>query len=177
VTIPSNIIDLVYLILPYIILIVLIWWSLRVLFKKKIYERKIIEIKEAPLNISNLLKDNVKRQILRTLRRERKYVSAISKEIGENAPRTRYHLQQLEKAGLVKFFKLTREAYFSLTKKGRWTLNAINYYYPTTNLNFILGRLNKFLGFFKIRKLIYSQETEVSPFEEKSENKSKDIKE
>jgi hypothetical protein len=60
----------------------------------------------------------------------------------------------LEKAHLLKSFKLAREAYFSLTKEGQWCLDAINYYYPRTNLQLILSRLKRAIGISKMKKLI-----------------------
>ena len=116
------------------------------------------------MDISNLLKDVVKRNIIRTLRRERKYVSAISKEIGQNAPRTTYHLKQLEKYGLVKSFKLTRESYFSLTKKGVWCLDVIDYYYPKTNLQFLITRINKLSGGLKIKRFGFKETKQGNSF-------------
>jgi DNA-binding transcriptional ArsR family regulator len=159
--IPSWLMNMFLEISPYIIFIIILLYTFRILIKRKNYGVKIIEIKEAPLEISNLLRDGVKRQILRSLEKERKYVSIVSKEIGENAPRTRYHLKQLEKAGLVKSFKLAREAYFFLTKKGKWSVDAINYYYPTTNLQFIKSRLNKALGIFRIKRVISKKKAEI----------------
>ena len=156
--IPSVIVDFLLLIFPYLLIAGTVLYVIKILTKRKDYGQKIIEIKEAPLEFSNLLKDSKKRQILRSLQKEKKYVSAISKEINDNAPRTRYHLAQLEKAGLVKSFKLAREAYFFVTKKGKWGLDAINYYYPETNWQLIVSRLNKLLGIFEIKKLIQKRE-------------------
>ncbi len=150
----SNILSILSASLPYLISFLAITILYKILTKRKDYGEKIIELKEAPLNISNLLKDVVKRRIIRCLSKERKYVSAISREINENAPRTRYHLKQLEKGGLVTSFQLAREVYFTLTKKGKWCVEAINYYYPTTNFQWILSRLNKALGMFKIKRFI-----------------------
>jgi len=163
IVIPSKIVyflPIVILFLSIVLLSLIIFF----LVKKKNYSKKIVEMKQAPLDISNLLKDGVKRHIIRTLRKERKYVSAISKEIGENAPRTTYHLKQLERYGLVKSFKLTRESYFSLTKKGYWCLNVIDFYYPKTNLRFIISRLKKFLGTFKIKRFGFKEKTEKPTF-------------
>ncbi|MBI2005142.1 MAG: winged helix-turn-helix transcriptional regulator [Candidatus Aenigmarchaeota archaeon] len=147
-------------IIYFILTIFLVLAFYRSLTRTKTYGKKIIEIKEASLEVSNLLKDHTKRQILRSLSKERKYVSAISKEIGENAPRTRYHLNQLEKSRLVASFKLAREVYFALTKKGKWALDAINYYYPTTNLQWIMSRLNKTMEIFRIRRFIEKKKEE-----------------
>lgn len=155
--VENPIILTIYSLLPYILTPLLIFIIIKILMKRRNYSGKISEMKEAPLDISNLLKDHVKRKIIRTLRKERKYVSAISREIHEDAPRTRYHLKQLEKSGLIKSFKLARESYFSLTKKGLWCLNTLEYYYPTTNLQFIKTRFRKYFGTSKLRKL-YSKE-------------------
>ena len=152
--VPGFILEVLYSALPYLVLVILGLYFLKSLTKKKHYGQRIIEIKEAPLEISNLLKDGKKRQILRSLQKEKKYVSAISNEINDNAPRTRYHLKQLEKAGLVKSFKLAREAYFFVTKKGEWAIDAIDYYYPETNSQFIAGRIKKILGLFEIKRLM-----------------------
>jgi len=146
--VPESIISFITFIFPYFLIVIILFAVIRFLTKKKDYFGKAIEIKEAPLNISNLLRDHVKRQIIRTLKKQRKYLSSISKEINENAPRTRYHLKQIEKASLVKSFKLARETYFSLTKKGQWCLGAMNFYYPSTNIQLLISRLKKFLGVF-----------------------------
>lgn len=150
----TKTINMLMKLLYYLIVLIFILIIYRSLTKKKSYGEKTPEIREAPLEMSNLLRDPMKRNILRALHKERKYVSIISKEIGENAPRTRYHLAQLEKLKLVASFKLAREVYFTLSKKGEWSLKAINYYYPTTNLQMILSRLNKAMGIFQIKKFI-----------------------
>ena len=161
-TLLSEIMKFILSIFWYLIALVIVVISIRLLIKRKTYERKIVEIKEGPLEVSNLLRDVVKRQIIRSLSKEKKYVSAISKEINENAPITRYHLKQLEKANLVKSFKLAREAYFSLTDKGRWSLEAINYYYPTTNIQLLFTRFKKILGVFRISKLMFRKKQKTS---------------
>ncbi|MBI4010372.1 MAG: winged helix-turn-helix transcriptional regulator [Candidatus Aenigmarchaeota archaeon] len=153
-SIPAEVIVILNFSLPYLIVLFLAFYFLKLFTKRRNYGQKIIEIKEAPLEISNLLKDSKKRKILRSLEKEKKYVSAISNEINDNAPRTRYHLKQLEKAGLVKSFKLAREAYFFVTKKGKWAVDAINYYYPETNLELIVSRIKKIFGIFEIRRLM-----------------------
>ncbi len=143
-----------------IILIVFLIFSalaVSILLRKINYLQRIIEIQEAPLNISNLLRDPIKRSILRTLKEEKKYVSLISKNIGENAPRTSYHLKQLENAGLLKSFKLTREAYFTLTNKGRWCIDAINFYYPKNTLDRIVIRTKRKLGLMKLNGTIFKK--------------------
>jgi len=152
--IPAVVTDFLLFSLPYLIMLLVILQILKSLTKKKDYGQKTIEIKEAPLEITNLLKDGKKRQILRALEKEKKYMSAISKEINDNAPRTRYHLKQLEKSGLVKSFKLAREAYFFVTEKGKWAVDAINYYYPRTNWQLLISRVKKLLGIFEIKRLI-----------------------
>ncbi|MBI1978531.1 MAG: winged helix-turn-helix transcriptional regulator [Candidatus Aenigmarchaeota archaeon] len=159
-TIATELLELAIKLAFYILAVVLILAFYRSLTKKKDYGQMIHEIKEAPLEISNLLKDVTKRRILRTLHKERKYVSAISKEIGENAPRTRYHLNQLEKSRLVASFKLAREVYYTLTKRGEWSLNAMNYYYPITTLQWILTRLNKSMGAFRLRRFSEKKKVE-----------------
>jgi predicted transcriptional regulator len=148
-----GIADIVLDFLPYVLILVIILIFYKVITKKRNYSKKTVEIKEAPLEINNLMRDSVKRNVIRALSKEKKYMTAISKEINENAPRLRYHLKQLEKANLLKSFKLAREAYFSLTKEGQWCLEAINYYYPRTNLQFISSRLKRFIGIYKMKKL------------------------
>lgn len=140
--------------LPFILAILIPLAVFKILTRKKNYSAKMIEIKEAPIEINNLLRDSVKRNILRSLSKEKKYMTAIAEEINENAPRLRYHLKQLEKANILKSFKLARESYFTLSKKGQWCLDAINYYYPTTTLQMIGGRLKRLFGVFKIRKFM-----------------------
>lgn len=146
--------NLLLFLLPYLLLIAVPIVAYRILSRKRSYAGRTVEIKEAGVELNNLLKDAVKRNILRALSKERKYMTAISREIGENAPRMRYHLKQLEKAGLVRSFKLAREAYYSLTDKGRWSLGAINYYYPTTNSQLISGRIRRVAGVFKMKKFV-----------------------
>lgn len=153
-TLPTVVVDFLFFSLPYLVLAFFALYILKSLTTKKNYGQRIIEIKEAPLEISNLLKDNKKRQMLRSLKEEKKYVSAISNEINDNAPRTRYHLKQLEKTGLVKSFKLAREAYFFVTKKGEWAVDAIDFYYPETNWQLILSRVKRILGVFEIKRLM-----------------------
>jgi len=140
--------------LPYIIIFVVLLIFYKILKKKRNYSEKMIEIKEAPIGINNIMRDSVKRKIIRALSKQKKYMTAISREINENAPLLRYHLKQLEKAHLLKSFKLARQAYFSLTKEVQWCLDAINYYYPITNFQFVFSRLNKFIGISKMKKLI-----------------------
>lgn len=149
-----GIVSIVLDFLPYILFFVILLVIYKTLTKKRNYSEKMVEIKEAPLEINNIMRDSVKRKIIKALSKEKKYMSAIAKEINENAPLLRYHLKQLEKAHLLKSFKLAREAYFSLTKEGQWCLDAINYYYPRTNLQLILSRLKRAIGISKMKKLI-----------------------
>ena len=151
---PAGLYDLMVSSIPYIVILVAFVYFIKKMTAQKKYGERIIEIKEAPLELSNLLKDSAKRRMLRSLRKEKKYVSAISKEINDNAPRTRYHLKQLEKSGLVKSFKLAREAYFFVTKKGEWAVAAIDYYYPQTNWQLIYSRIKRMMGFFEIKRLL-----------------------
>jgi DNA-binding transcriptional ArsR family regulator len=149
-----GIVSIVLDFLPYILFFVILLVIYKTLTKKRNYFEKMVEIKEAPLEINNMMRDPVKRKIIKALSKEKKYMSAIAKEINENAPLLRYHLKQLEKAHLLKSFKLAREAYFSLTKEGQWCLDAINYYYPRTNIQLILSRLKRVIGISKMKKLI-----------------------
>jgi hypothetical protein len=111
------------------------------LFKSKQFSGRYVDVKEAPLHINNTLKDETKRLIVRSLKREKKYLTLIAKEIGESVAKTKYHLQELENVGIIGSMKLTREKFFLLTKKGAWCLNAIYIYYPKNNLEKILNSL------------------------------------
>jgi DNA-binding transcriptional ArsR family regulator len=149
-----RIVNIILEFLPYIIILLVLLIIYKILTKKRNYSKKTVEIKEAPLEINNLMRDPVKRNIIRALRKQKKYMTAISREINENAPLLRYHLKQLEKAHLLMSYKLAREAYFSLTDQGQWCLEAINFYYPITNLQLIFSRLKRFIGISKMEKLI-----------------------
>jgi len=140
-------------VLPYAVAAIVLYLSLAALSKKRDYSDKVIEIKEAQIGVNNLMKDPIKRSILRTLRGEKKYMSMISRDLGQSAPRIRYHLKRLEKTRLIKSYKLTREAYVSLTKEGQWCLDAINYYYPATNFQLVVSRLKRAVGLSKIRRM------------------------
>ncbi len=122
------------------------------LFKTKNFSGRYVDIKEAPLYINNTLKDETKRKIIRTLKKEKKYLTLIAKEVGESVAKTKYHLQELEKIGIIGSMKLTREKFFLLTKKGRWCLKAVYLYYPKTNLERIINSLR--IGKFKWDKKI-----------------------
>jgi hypothetical protein len=111
------------------------------LFKSKQFSGRYVDVKEAPLHINNTLKDETKRLIIRSLKREKKYLTLIAKEIGESVAKTKYHLQELENVGIIGSMKLTREKFFLLTKKGEWCLNAVYIYYPKNNLEKILNSL------------------------------------
>lgn len=111
------------------------------LFKSKNFSRKYVDVKEAPLRINNVLKDEMKRNIIKSLRSEKKYLTLIAKETGESVAKTKYHLQELEKVGIIGSMKLTREKFFMLTKKGEWCLKAIYIYYPNNNLEKIVNSL------------------------------------
>ncbi len=104
------------------------------LFKTKNFSGRYVDVKEAPLNINNILKDQTKRLIIKSLKREKKYLTLIAKDIGESVAKTKYHLQELEKVGIIGSMKLTREKFFLLTKKGELCLRAIYVYYPKNNL-------------------------------------------
>jgi DNA-binding transcriptional ArsR family regulator len=104
------------------------------LLKKKNFLGKYVDVKEAPLNINNTLKDEDKRLIIRSLRHEKKYLTLIAREVGESVAKTTYHLKELENMGIIGSMKLSREKFFLLTKKGQWCLDAIHIYYPKNNL-------------------------------------------
>lgn len=105
--------------------------------------KKYADIKEAPLEINNLLRDELKRKIIRSLSREKKYLSAIASEVGAHVAKTKYHLAELERLGIVAPMRLTREKFFVLTDKGRWCLKAIDKYYPENFLKSMLKRFPK----------------------------------
>ena len=100
------------------------------MFRPKRYESKYVDIKEAPLEINNALKDKTKRDIIRSLRSEKKYLTLIAKEIGESVAKTKYHLKEMEKLGIITSMKLTRENFFLLTDTGAMCLKALRVYYP-----------------------------------------------
>lgn len=112
------------------------------LFKSKQFYGRYVDVKEAPLHINNILKDGTKRLIIKSLKREKKYLTLIAKEIDESVAKTKYHLQELEKVGIIGSMKLTREKFFLLTTKGQWCLKAIYIYYPKNNLEKIINSLN-----------------------------------
>jgi len=111
------------------------------LFRSKQFSRRYVDVKEAPLHINNTLKDETKRHIIRSLKKEKKYLTLIAKEIGESVAKTKYHLQELEKVGIIGSMKLTREKFFLLTTKGEWCLKAVYIYYPKNNLEKIINSL------------------------------------
>jgi predicted transcriptional regulator len=111
------------------------------LFKSKKFSRRYVDVKEAPLYVNNMLKDKTKRDIIKSLKKEKKYLTLIAKEIGESVAKTKYHLQELEKIGITGSMKLTREKFFLLTDKGKWCLKAIYIYYPKNNLENIVNSL------------------------------------
>ncbi len=111
------------------------------LFKSKRFSGRYVDVKEAPLYINNTLKDKTKREIIKSLKKEKKYLTLIAKEIGESVAKTKYHLQELEKIGIIGSMKLTREKFFLLTKKGEWCLKAVYLYYPKNNFEKLINSL------------------------------------
>ena len=122
--------------------LIFIFAALFVLRKRIDYKHKSIEIKEAPAGVNNLLRDRIKRDILLSLSQQKKYVSKIGREVGLDPARARHHVKSLENYGLVKAIKLTREAYFSLTEKGHWSIKALRKYYPKTVFAWLLSRVS-----------------------------------
>lgn len=120
------------------------------LFKSKNFSRRYVDVKEAPLHINNTLKDETKRNIIRSLKKEKKYLTLIAKETGESVAKTKYHLQELEKIGIIGSMKLTREKFFLLTRRGELCLKAIYLYYPKNNLEKLINSLK--IGKFKWNK-------------------------
>lgn len=100
---------------------------LKSIFPKK---NKYSDIKEAPLIINNVLKDESKRKIIRSLRSEKKYLTIIAKDVDASVAKVKYHLNELNKLEIVNTMTLTREKFFMLTETGRWCLKAIDIYYP-----------------------------------------------
>ncbi len=92
--------------------------------------RAYVDIKEAPLEINNALKDESKRKIIRSLRSEKKYLTVIARETNNSVAKIKYHLKELQRLGIVNSMVLTREKFFVLTELGRWCLRAIDFYYP-----------------------------------------------
>jgi len=111
------------------------------LFISKRFSGRYVDVKEAPLNINNTLRDETKRLIIKSLKKEKKYLTLIAKEIGESVAKTKYHLQELEKVGIIGSMKLTREKFFLLTPKGDLCLKAIYIYYPRNNMEKIINSL------------------------------------
>lgn len=111
------------------------------LFKRKRFSKKYVDIKEAPLQINNVLKDETKRDIIRSLRKEKKYLTLIAKETNSSVAKTMYHLKELEKVDIIASMKLTREKFFLLTDRGMMCLKALYIYYPKNNFEKIFNRL------------------------------------
>jgi predicted transcriptional regulator len=115
--------------------------TLLFLFKSKNFSHKYVDIKEAPLHINNALKDKTKRDIIRSLQREKKYLTLIAKEAQNSVAKTKYHLHELEKLGIIASMKLTREKFFLLTDRGRMCLRAISFYYPKNNFEKLVNTM------------------------------------
>ena len=74
------------------------------------------------------------------MKSEKKYLTLIAKEINESVAKTKYHLQEMEKLGIIASMKLTREKFFLLTDRGLMCLKALYVYYPKNNLEKIMNR-------------------------------------
>jgi hypothetical protein len=111
------------------------------LFRSKDFSTKYVDIKEAPLHLNNALKDETKRDIIISLRHEKKYLTLIAKETNDSVAKTKYHLNELEKVGIIASMKLTREKFFVLTERGKMCLVAIKLYYPKNNFEKMVNRL------------------------------------
>jgi DNA-binding transcriptional ArsR family regulator len=116
-------------------------WFLLFLFRSKDFSKKYVDIKEVPLHINNALKDKTKRDIIRSLRKEKKYLTLIARETQESVAKTKYHLHELEKLGIIVSMKLTREKFFLLTDRGKMCLKAIYLYYPRKNFEKFINNL------------------------------------
>jgi predicted transcriptional regulator len=129
------------------------------LFKPKQFSEKYVDVKEAPLQINNALKDKTKRDIIRSLRKEKKYLTLIAREINDSVAKTMYHLQELEKLDIIASMKLTREKFFLLTDRGMMCLKALYMYYPKNNFEKIFNRLKyrQFIWKEKSRKVSKKQ--------------------
>ncbi len=134
----ENLFILAFLLLADLIAIVSLF---AYLFRSKNFSGRYVDVKEAPLQINNTLKDKTKRDIIKSLKKEKKYLTLIAKEIGESVAKTKYHLEELEKVGIIGSMKLTREKFFLLTEKGKWCLNAVYLYYPKDNFENIINSL------------------------------------
>jgi hypothetical protein len=110
-------------------------------FKTKNFTKKYVDVKEVPLHINNSLKDKTKRDIIRSLHSEKKYLTLIAKETQDSVAKTKYHLNELEKLGIIASMKLTREKFFLLTDRGKLCLRAIYEYYPKNNFEKIMNRI------------------------------------
>jgi len=121
--------------------VIAVVWFLLFLFKPKDFSKKYVDIKEVPLHINNALKDKTKRDIIRSLSREKKYLTLIAKETQESVAKTKYHLHELEKLGIIASMKLTREKFFLLTDRGKMCLKAIYLYYPRKNFEKFISNL------------------------------------
>ena len=112
------------------------------MFKPKKYGNKYVDIKEAPLEINNAMKDKMKRDIIRSLQKEKKYLTLIAKEVGESVAKTKYHLKEMEKLGIITSMKLTRENFFLLTDTGMMCLKALRVYYPRNRFERLINSAN-----------------------------------
>jgi DNA-binding MarR family transcriptional regulator len=127
------------ILLPIAAAAVIIMAFVSYMFRTKRFTEKYVDIKEAPLEINNALKDKTKRNIIRSLQKEKKYLTLIAKEIGESVAKAKYHLKEMEKLGIITSMKLTRENFFLLTDKGIMCLNAIKVYYPKNNFERLIN--------------------------------------
>lgn len=134
----ENLFILAFLLLADLIAIVSLF---AYLFRSKNFSGRYVDVKEASLQINNTLKDKTKRDIIKSLKKEKKYLTLIAKGIGESVAKTKYHLEELEKVGIIGSMKLTREKFFLLTEKGKWCLNAVYLYYPKDNFENIINSL------------------------------------
>jgi len=146
----EGILVLIGLVIADVILIIALF---AYLFKSKKFSGRYVDVKEAPLYINNTLKDKTKRDIIKSLKREKKYLTLIATEIGESVAKTKYHLQELEKKGIIGSMKLTREKFFLLTEKGKWCLKAIYIYYPKHNFEKIVNSIR--IGNLKWNKKLF----------------------
>ncbi len=105
--------------------------------------RAYVDVKEAPLEVNNALKDATKRKIIRSLRHEKKYLTVIAQEVGDSVAKIKYHLKELHRLNIVNSMVLTREKFFILTDLGKWCLRAIEVYYPITFFEKFRSRIRK----------------------------------
>jgi len=78
------------------------------------------------LNMEDLLEQpgwNTRKMILEEVKKQSKNINELVNKLGLNYSTIRYHLELLEKFGLVKEERIGRKRYFQITKEGLVVLN------------------------------------------------------